>query len=168
MPEKDQQEVVLTHSEEGDRRWGPPLPLPPPPLSFSQPSAPSPAHSILPSSPASLPFSSLLFPSLSSLLPHPSLWYLCLFSSLSLCPLSLPLPHCRQGVLSTPPPAVHTPEKQHNLVPRTEGGGLSTSCRSASPRLSLQLQQDPGHASLRGGRDCLLPSGSPELVEWRP
>lgn len=70
---------------------------------------------------------------------------------------SLPLPQRRQGVLSTPPPAVHTLEKRHNPVLRPEEG-LSTTCRSASPRLSLQLKQDPGHTALLGRRECLLPS----------
>lgn len=81
---------------------GPTHSTPPTPL---LPSVLSPASS-LPSPPLS-PFSPAFLP---PVFPFP-------------LPSLLPLPHHRQGVLSTPPPAVHALEKRHNTVPRTKEGG---------------------------------------------
>lgn len=147
MPEKDQQEVVLTHSEEGDRRWGPTLPLPvillPAQCPISCPQHPS-SQSCLP------PF---LQPPLSSLLPPPSpfsLVSLPLFFPLPLSSLPAP-PPLQTGCFVYPTASCPHSREAAQPCPQNRGGGeLPTSCRSASPGLSLQLQQDPGHAPLLG------------------
>lgn len=119
----------------------------PPPVTLSQPSAPSPTHSILPTP--------VLPPALSPdppFLPPPSpffLVFLPLFFPLSLCPLSLPAPPPSQtGCFVYPTTSCPHSREAAQPCPQNRGGGLSTPCRSASPRLSLQLKQDPGHASL--------------------